>query len=60
MVSAPPGAIRKAVGLPELMPRVCSDSEALVLWRVTWPLDHCVPQGSGGKTVARVRREGLC
>lgn len=48
MLSALPGATRKAVGLPEPMPRVGSDSEALVLWRATWPLDYRVP---------RVRRE---
>ena len=48
MLSALPGATRKAVGLPEPMLRVGSDSEALVLWRATWPLDYRVP---------RVRRE---
>lgn len=51
MLSATPGATRKAVGLPEPIPRVGSDSEALVLWRATWPLDHHALQGSGGKTV---------
>ena len=46
------------MGLPEPIPRVGSDSEALVLWRATWPLDHYTLQGSGGKTVGPSKEGG--